>query len=89
VGSVPENDWRQLTVDSIAGDWLSLEEKWNSVLNSETTLGSRSGGWHVRKEYSGDGLAPIAGDPDEIAIYIESGHRKQEVGRWKLSEVER
>lgn len=71
----------------IHGDWQSLERHWSRVVSSEKTLGSRSGGWHVRKEYSGDGLAPAAGNPDEVAVYMERGTRKEEIGRWPLEDV--
>lgn len=75
--------------DKIAGDWLSLEAKWRKVVGSETVLGCRSGGWHVRKEYSGEGLAPMADEPDEVAIYIEHRHEyHREVGRWSLDELD-
>lgn len=72
----------------IHGDWQSLERHWQKVVGSERTLGSRSGGWLVRKEYSGDGLAPAAGEADEVAIYTERpGHSKTEIGRWPLGQV--
>jgi hypothetical protein len=64
-------------------NWELLERLWRKVLGSETTLGTQSGGWRVKKEYSGDGLAPVAGEPDEIAIY----YKRDEIARWELSEV--
>lgn len=69
--------------------WESLERKWNKVVGNEETVGVRSGHWHVRKEYSGDGLGPIAGEFDEVAVYFcEWGsYGQEEIGRWKLSEV--
>jgi len=64
--------------------WMTLEERWKQVFLSEKTLSSRSGGWKVALEYSGDGLAPIAGEPDEVAIY----RRHNEVARWTLEEID-
>jgi len=69
-------------------DWMALERKWRKVVGNESTLGSRSGDWHVKKEYSGDGLAPIAGEPDEVAIYYRPcRNSRQEIARYDLDEV--
>lgn len=73
-----------MTMTTGARRWATLERLWNDVLDSDTTLACRSGGWRVALEYSGDGLAPIAGDPDEIAVY----RRHREIGRWALDEVD-
>lgn len=69
--------------------WERLERLWFRVLSQESTVGIRSGQWEVKKEFSGDGLGPIAGDLDEIAVYDHSlaGFSKTEIGRWTLQEV--
>jgi hypothetical protein len=71
----------------VQSNWLLLERLWNRTVRNESAMGARSGGWAVQKEYSGEGVAPIAGDPDEIAVYVERGYRKIEVGRWPLEAV--
>jgi len=65
-------------------NWMCLERRWNSVMSSETTLSSRSGRWKVQLEYSGEGAAPIAGEPDEVAIYRGT----REIARWELAEID-
>ena len=64
--------------------WMMLQRLWDDVLESDTTLSCRSGGWKVKLEYSGEGLAPIAGEPDEIVVY----RKYREVGRWTLREID-
>lgn len=70
-----------------AGDWLSLERLWNKVVTSETTVGSRSGGWDVRKEATGDGVYPTNGDADVVVIYVTHNYKRREVGRWPFDEI--
>lgn len=62
---------------------MALERTWERALSKTETLSVSRGGWRVAKEYSGDGLAPIAGEVDEIAVY----YRYDEVARWPLHEV--
>lgn len=58
---------------------------WASVVDDSPTIGV-SGGVKIKQEYSGDGLGPIAGDFDEVAVYdgVRSG---SEVGRYPLENV--
>lgn len=67
--------------------WSVLERAWNRVVTQEDLVGSRTGVWKVQKEYSGEGLGPIAGEFDEIAVYHGHGAFPAEVGRWQLEEV--
>lgn len=68
-------------------NWLLLQSLWEDVVGSESTLGARCGRWRVRKEFSGEGLAPIAGDPDEVAVYYGQRHHRREIARYPLAEV--
>lgn len=64
--------------------WMALERHWRRVMDDSPTFGSRSGGWQVRKEYSGEGLGPIAGDFDQVAIY----HNGDEIARYDLEALD-
>ena len=65
----------------MAADLSSLQRHWNKVTDDSRTCGSRSGGWDVRKEHEGDRLGPPF---HEVAIYVESCRRIEEVARWSL-----
>lgn len=65
----------------MAADLSSLQRHWDKVIDDSRTCGSRSGGWDVRKEHEGDRLGPPF---HEVAIYVESCSRIQEVARWSL-----
>lgn len=68
-------------------DWEVLEHLWNTVVSSETTFGASTGVWHVRKEYDGHGLAPMAEGPDVVAVYYITTNDRDKVGQWPLEEV--
>lgn len=74
-------------IEDVAGDWATIHEHWEAVTDASPTCGSRSGGIYVRKEYSGEGLGPVAGDFDEVALYLQNRSKLTEVGRWPLEQV--
>jgi len=69
--------------EDMAADISGLKRHWDKVTDSSNTVGSRSGGWNVRKEHQGNRLGPPF---HEVAIYVERGHLMREVVRWSLDE---
>lgn len=67
--------------DATPSDLSDLMRHWKTVTDDSPTCGSRSGGWHVRKEHEGDRLGPPF---HEVAVYVRRGYRLREVGRWGL-----
>lgn len=70
--------------EDMAADLGDLQRHWEPVVENSSTFGSRSGGWDVRKENRGNRLGPPF---DQVAIYVEKGYHKREVGRWELDDL--
>lgn len=65
---------------------LRHPNSWVKVVDQSQTIGVKCG-VEIRKEYSGDGLGPIAGDFDEVVVYDGVTPRSSEVARYSLEDV--
>jgi hypothetical protein len=72
----------------VPSEVLRHGDKWATVVGENSTIGI-SGGVTVRLESSDEGLSPVAGDFDQIAMYDSAGPRKEEIVRYDLDEIKR